>query len=41
MQIANGKKMCYNIDTGKEGISRCTIKYRLTKDSGDLNHSML
>jgi hypothetical protein len=33
LYIANRKKMCYNIVTGKEGISRCTTKYRLTKDS--------
>ena len=33
LYIAKEKKMCYNIVTGKEGISRCTTKYRLTKDS--------
>ena len=26
LHIANGGKMCYNIDTGKEGTVQCTTK---------------
>jgi len=40
LYIAIRKKVCYNIDTGKEGISQCTTKYRLSEEK-DLNNSML
>ena len=31
LYIAIMKILCYNIVTGKEGISQCTIKYRLSE----------